>query len=129
MVMLVVVYYKVGLSSPVYALIVEGYNRAAPCGVRAIKVAIIYSDNILPNMLGKRAGFPIFLYLDGDNRTVISVLTEYLLSPYLLLSIDRGFGMMRAIAQTAIDYLTWVNHEVDVDHCTVCNHVRSFLGT
>jgi 2',3'-cyclic-nucleotide 2'-phosphodiesterase (5'-nucleotidase family) len=59
---------------------------------------------------------------------VVSVLTGDFLAPYLLSSVDRGHGMMNAIAKTPIDYLTWGNHEADIDHRTVCKHVRNFPG-
>ena len=59
---------------------------------------------------------------------VISMLTGDFLSPYLLSSVDRGKGMMRALANTPVDYLTWGNHEADIDHRTVCRHVRDFPG-
>eukprot|EP00978_Attheya_sp_CCMP212_P034539 scaffold145101_cov59-Attheya_sp.AAC.2 len=64
---------------------------------------------------------------DGAH-TVISVLTGDFLAPYLLSSVDRGNGMMKALAQTPIDYVTWGNHEADIDHRTVCRHVRQFPG-
>jgi 2',3'-cyclic-nucleotide 2'-phosphodiesterase (5'-nucleotidase family) len=57
---------------------------------------------------------------------VICVLTGDFLSPYLLSSIDRGAGMMRALCSIPMDYLTWGNHEADIDHRTVCRHVRKF---
>ena len=60
---------------------------------------------------------------------VVSVLTGDFLAPYLLSSVDKGQGMMNAIAKTPIDYLTWGNHEADVDHRTVCRHVRNYPGT
>lgn len=63
----------------------------------------------------------------GDSN-VISVLTGDFLAPYLLSSVDRGSGMMNALAKTPVDYLTWGNHEADVDHRTVCRHVRNFPG-
>jgi 2',3'-cyclic-nucleotide 2'-phosphodiesterase (5'-nucleotidase family) len=59
---------------------------------------------------------------------VISMLTGDFLAPYLLSSVDRGAGMMNAVAKTPIDYLTWGNHEADIDHRTVCRHVRNFPG-
>ena len=59
---------------------------------------------------------------------VICMLTGDFLSPYLLSSVDRGNGMMRALARIPMDYLTWGNHEADVAHKTVCRHVRSFPG-
>lgn len=43
---------------------------------------------------------------------VISMMTGDFLSPYLLSSVDRGQGMMNALAKIPIDYLTWGNHEV-----------------
>jgi 2',3'-cyclic-nucleotide 2'-phosphodiesterase (5'-nucleotidase family) len=57
---------------------------------------------------------------------VICVLTGDFLSPYLLSSIDRGSGMMRALCDVPFDYLTWGNHEADIEHRTVCRHVQKF---
>jgi len=34
--------------------------------------------------------------------------------------------MMNALKKTPIDYLTWGNHEADIDHKTVCRHIRSW---
>uniref|UniRef100_A0A7S4MI19 Calcineurin-like phosphoesterase domain-containing protein n=1 Tax=Odontella aurita TaxID=265563 RepID=A0A7S4MI19_9STRA len=59
---------------------------------------------------------------------LISILTGDFLAPYLLSSVDKGEGMMNALAETPVDYLTWGNHEADVDHRTVCRHVRNFPG-
>jgi len=59
---------------------------------------------------------------------VICMLTGDFLSPYLLASIDRGFGMMNALNKIPMDYLTWGNHEADVKHKVVCRHVRGFVG-
>jgi len=60
---------------------------------------------------------------------VISILTGDFLAPYPLSSIDRGAGMMNALAKIPMDYVTWGNHEADIDHRTVCRHVRNFPGT
>jgi 2',3'-cyclic-nucleotide 2'-phosphodiesterase (5'-nucleotidase family) len=65
----------------------------------------------------------------GPTDTVISMLTGDFLSPYLLSSIDRGQGMMDALAATPIDILIWGNHEADIDHRTVLKHVRNYPGT
>ncbi len=62
------------------------------------------------------------------NPTTISMLTGDFLAPYLLSSIDKGHGMMRMINETPIDYLTWGNHEADIDHKEVCSHVRRYAG-
>jgi 2',3'-cyclic-nucleotide 2'-phosphodiesterase (5'-nucleotidase family) len=45
---------------------------------------------------------------------VISMITGDFLAPYLLSSVDRGQGMMNALAKIPIDYITWGNHEVNV---------------
>lgn len=59
---------------------------------------------------------------------VICMLTGDFLSPYLLSSVDRGYGMMNALGKIPLDYITWGNHEADIDHKTVCQHVRNFPG-
>ena len=64
----------------------------------------------------------------SDGCKVVCVLTGDFLSPYLLSSVDRGYGMMHALANTPIDYLSWGNHEADIDHKAVCRHVRNFPG-
>lgn len=60
---------------------------------------------------------------------VVSMLTGDFLAPYLLSSIDHGKGMMMAINETPIDYLTWGNHEADIPHKDVCKHVKHYKGT
>lgn len=63
-------YYKGGLS-PVTAVVMSEYDRAAPKGVGHVKVAGNYAADLMPNMIGKKAGYPINLYLDaGNERTV-----------------------------------------------------------
>ena len=44
---------------------------------------------------------------NNNNNKVLSMLTGDFLAPYLLSSIDHGKGMMIAINETPIDYLTW----------------------
>lgn len=63
-------YYKGGLS-PVTAIVMEEYDRAAPKGVGHVKVAGNYAADLLPNILGKKAGYPINLYLDAENRRTV----------------------------------------------------------
>ena len=65
---------------------------------------------------------------NSDGCQVICMLTGDFLSPYLLSSVDRGAGMMHALNSIPLDYLTWGNHEADIDHRTVCRHVRNFAG-
>jgi branched-chain amino acid aminotransferase len=64
-------YYKGGLAKPVDALIIQDYDRAAPQGVGSVKVAGNYAADLLPNMLSKKKGYPISLYLDSKTRNVI----------------------------------------------------------
>mmetsp|Transcript_26052 Transcript_26052/g.54348 ORF Transcript_26052/g.54348 Transcript_26052/m.54348 type:complete len:420 (-) Transcript_26052:946-2205(-) len=64
-------YYKGGLSSPVDCLIIEDFDRAAPRGVGAVKVAGNYAADLLPNMLSKKKGYQIGLYLDAATQTQI----------------------------------------------------------
>lgn len=70
MVLPVADYYQGGLS-PVPAMIVDGYDRAAPRGVGNVKVAGNYAADILPNMEIKQAGYPIALYLDAKTNEYI----------------------------------------------------------
>lgn len=64
-------YYAGGLSQPVQCLLIEDYDRAAPRGVGAVKVAGNYAADLLPNRLCKKQGFPIGLYLDAATQTCI----------------------------------------------------------
>jgi len=65
----------------------------------------------------------------SPGAVVKCLLTGDFLSPYLLSSVDRGNGMMRALNSIPLDYITWGNHEADIEHKTVCRHVRNFKGT
>lgn len=64
-------YYHGGLASPVDGLIIEDFDRAAPRGVGNVKVAGNYAADLLPNMLSKKKGFPIGLYLDAKTRSTV----------------------------------------------------------
>lgn len=64
-------YYKGGLASPVKGLLITDFDRAAPRGVGAAKVAGNYAADLLPNMLSKKQGFPIGLYLDAATQSKI----------------------------------------------------------
>lgn len=64
-------YYKGGLAAPVNGLIVEDYDRAAPKGVGAAKVAGNYAADLIPNMEAKTKGYPICLYLDALTHTMV----------------------------------------------------------
>lgn len=64
-------YYKGGLSNPVKGILITDYDRAAPRGVGAAKVAGNYAADMLPNMLAKKQGYPIGLYLDAASQRFI----------------------------------------------------------
>jgi branched-chain amino acid aminotransferase len=64
-------YYKGGLSKPVDAMLIEDFDRAAPRGVGHVKVAGNYAADLLPNMVSKKRGFPIGLYLDAKTQSCI----------------------------------------------------------
>ncbi len=63
-------YYKGGLA-PVSAIVVDGYDRAAPNGVGNVKVAGNYAPSFEPSMVARDLGYPINLYLDArENRYI-----------------------------------------------------------
>ena len=64
-------YYKGGLAKPVSGLVVDEYDRAAPKGVGAAKVAGNYAADLIPNMEAKKKGYPICLYLDAATHTLV----------------------------------------------------------
>lgn len=64
-------YYKGGLAAPVDGLLIEDFDRAAPRGVGNVKVAGNYAADLLPNMKGKKKGYPIGLYLDAQTQSKI----------------------------------------------------------
>lgn len=70
MVMPVADYYKGGLK-PVDGILITDYDRAAPRGVGNVKVAGNYAADMLPNMMSKKKGYPIGLYLDAATQTTI----------------------------------------------------------
>ena len=64
-------YYKGGLASPVDCLVIDDFDRAAPRGVGHVKVAGNYAADLLPNMLSKKKGYQIGLYLDAATQTYV----------------------------------------------------------
>jgi branched-chain amino acid aminotransferase len=63
-------YYKDGFS-PVEALVMLDYDRAAPKGTGRAKTAGNYAGSLLPGLLGKKKGFPIILFADPrENKYV-----------------------------------------------------------
>ena len=64
-------YYKGGLAKPVSGIIVDDYDRAAPKGVGAAKVAGNYAADLVPNMEAKKKGYPICLYADAATHNLV----------------------------------------------------------
>ncbi|MFA6815273.1 MAG: branched-chain amino acid aminotransferase [Lentisphaeria bacterium] len=70
MVMPVGAYYKGGLS-PVKAIILDDFDRAAPQGTGDVKVGGNYGSSLLPHHIAHEAGYPIELYLDAAEHKYI----------------------------------------------------------
>eukprot|EP00747_Dinoflagellata_sp_TGD_P219099 gnl/TRDRNA2_/TRDRNA2_91272_c0_seq1.p1 gnl/TRDRNA2_/TRDRNA2_91272_c0~~gnl/TRDRNA2_/TRDRNA2_91272_c0_seq1.p1 ORF type:complete len:464 (+),score=85.60 gnl/TRDRNA2_/TRDRNA2_91272_c0_seq1:58-1449(+) len=64
-------YYKGGMGSPVKAEVIDDYDRAAPQGVGAAKVAGNYAADLLPATESKARGYPVCLYLDAATHTLV----------------------------------------------------------
>lgn len=80
-------YYKGGLS-PVSALVVDGYDRAAPRGVGNVKVAGNYAADLVPNHIAKDQGYPINLYLDAKTNQFVE---EFGTSNFLAITRDKKY--------------------------------------
>jgi len=63
-------YYKGGLT-PVKALVVTGFDRAAPQGVGDCKVGGNYAAGLSGGQYGKDRGYPVVLYLDSKEKKYI----------------------------------------------------------
>jgi branched-chain amino acid aminotransferase len=80
-------YYKDGFF-PVKALVQESYDRAAPRGVGNIKAAGNYAAGLLGDMIAKKKGYPIALYLDSATRTCVD---EFGTSNFFAITKDNRF--------------------------------------
>jgi branched-chain amino acid aminotransferase len=80
-------YYRGGLK-PVSAVVIDGFDRAAPRGVGSAKVAGNYAADLQPNMEAKKAGFPIGLYLDAKTNSMIE---EFSTSNFLAIDNDGNY--------------------------------------
>ncbi|MBT3287387.1 MAG: branched-chain amino acid aminotransferase [Victivallales bacterium] len=63
-------YYKGGLT-PVRAIVLENYDRAAPQGVGNAKVAGNYAASLEPHHVAHGKGFPVELYLDAREHRYV----------------------------------------------------------
>lgn len=80
-------YYKNGFS-PVDALILEGYDRAAPRGTGQSKVAGNYAASLKSTLEAKARGFPINLYLDAREGKYID---EFGTSNFIAITRDNQY--------------------------------------
>mmetsp|Transcript_4160 Transcript_4160/g.11775 ORF Transcript_4160/g.11775 Transcript_4160/m.11775 type:complete len:792 (-) Transcript_4160:100-2475(-) len=101
-------------------------SKAHEARLTVVQITDVYT---LDNFASLKTMLETIRSSQAPSDTVISMLTGDFMSPYLLSSIDRGAGMMDALAATPIDMLIWGNHEADIDHRTVCKHVKNFSGT
>ena len=100
-------------------------NKADECRLIILQITDVYTlenlahfKTLVEDVRAKSKGAKVVAMLTGD-----------FLSPYLLSTVDRGYGMMKALAAIPLDYIIWGNHEADIEHKVVCNHVRNFPGT
>lgn len=63
-------YYKGGFT-PVNALVLQDFDRAAPNGVGDCKVGGNYAAGLMGGQYGKEKGYPIVLYLDSKEKKYI----------------------------------------------------------
>lgn len=63
-------YYRGGLK-PVDAVVVGGYDRAAPLGTGTVKSGGNYAGSLLPGQVAKQMGFAINLYLDAKEHRFV----------------------------------------------------------
>lgn len=63
-------YYKDGIT-PVEALVIENYDRAAPRGTGHVKFAGNYAASLKPSKVAKSQGYPITLFFDPKDHEFI----------------------------------------------------------
>ncbi|KAI9321961.1 Metallo-dependent phosphatase-like protein, partial [Obelidium mucronatum] len=85
--------------------------------LKIITVNDVYKMHMLPSLataidIEKAKGFPLIVLLPGD-----------FISPSLLSSLDKGFGMIDVLNQVGVDYVCFGNHEDDVDFASLKSRV------
>jgi branched-chain amino acid aminotransferase len=63
-------YYAGGIGSPVKALIMHGFDRAAPRGTGNVKVGGNYAPCLRPSLVARKKGYTITLFLDAKTGKV-----------------------------------------------------------
>lgn len=96
--------------------------KAEPVQLRIIQITDVYT----------LVNFPSLKNLIRDktleNGKTVSMLTGDFMMPYLLSRVDQGRGMMKLINALELDYLTWGNHENDMEHQYLMERVREYEG-
>ncbi len=80
-------YYKGGLT-PVGALVMDDYDRAAPHGTGNVKLSGNYAPTLLPGKNAKERGFPITLYLDAVEHKYVD---EFGTSNFIAIDADGNY--------------------------------------
>lgn len=93
-------YYKGGLT-PVRAVVLEDYDRAAPQGVGHAKVAGNYAASLEPHLVAKHQGFPVELYLDCREHRYVE---EFGTSNFV--AIDRKGAYVSASSSSILASIT-----------------------
>lgn len=96
------------------------------CILRIIHITDVYTLENFPRLrnliIEKRSE------VEALGGKAISILTGDFLAPYLLSSMDHGFGMISMLNAVPIDFLTWGNHEDDVPHQHVMRREKEYKG-
>lgn len=95
----------------------------SPVTLRIIHITDVYTLENFPSLKN------LIRDHQQDGVTTISMLTGDFLMPYLLSSVDGGKGMMNMMNEVPIDYLTWGNHEKDLDHEQLLERESEYRGT
>ncbi|MDB5106090.1 MAG: Branched-chain amino acid aminotransferase [Fibrobacteres bacterium] len=100
-------YYKDGFS-PVQAIVLEDYDRAAPKGTGRAKMAGNYAASLKPGQVAKKMGYPIVLFSDPkENRYV----DEFGTSNFIGITADRQYktpesgSILQSITNEALQVL------------------------
>ncbi|KAJ3287836.1 hypothetical protein HK104_008428 [Borealophlyctis nickersoniae] len=64
-------YYKGGMGNPVKALIMHGFDRAAPNGTGNVKLGGNYAPAFGPTNVAKKRGYTVTLFLDARERRYV----------------------------------------------------------
>ncbi len=80
-------YYKGGLT-PVKAVVIDDYDRAAPLGTGTVKIGGNYAASLRPHQIAHDQGFPVELYLDAKEHLYID---EFGTSNFLAITKDNKY--------------------------------------